>query len=155
MAKTIGEDFSQDIKVNRFKLEEENEIQPALYDYYASQCAEARATKDTESDKLDLIIASCSLNLRSSPPEGMKITEGTLSSLVEQDDGVQAQKEVVRKANAIVYTLQGAMGALDSRKAALDNLTVLYSKNYYQNRVTGGTEEGSDAMNESLNRRSK
>ena len=136
-------------------MEEENEIQPALYDYYASQYAEARATKDTESDKLDLIIASCSLNLRSSPPEGMKITEGTLSSLVEQDDGVQAQKEVVRKANAIVYTLQGAMGALDSRKAALDNLTVLYSKNYYQNRVTGGTEEGSDAMNESLNRRSK
>jgi hypothetical protein len=85
----------------------------------------------------------------------MKITEGTLSSLVEQDDGVQAQKEVVRKANAVVYTLQGAMGALDSRKAALDNLTVLYSKNYYQNRVTGGTEEGSDAMNDGLNRREK
>jgi hypothetical protein len=151
MAKTIGEDFTEDIKVNRFKLEEENEIQPALYDHYSREYAEAKRLKDEEDDRLRFIVAKTSLRIRSSA-EG-KTTEAMLSSLVETDDGVQEQKEALRKANARLYTLQGAMDALDSRKYALGNLTTLYSKNYYQGKVMGGSDEGSEAMNDELNRR--
>jgi len=155
MAKTIGEDFSQDIKVNRFKLEEENEIQPALYDYYAKQYAEVQTSKDEKEDREELILAQKALYYRKNPLEGVKPTDASIEAMVIVDDDVQQSKEELRKSKAACYTLKGCMGALDSRKASLDNLTVLYSKNYYQNRVTGGTEEGSDAMNESLNRRSK
>jgi hypothetical protein len=150
MNKTFGNDFEEDVKIDRFKLEEENEIQPMIYSYWAKQYAEARTIKDEQEDKLDLIVAQRGMFIRENPPPDVKITEGTISSLLAQDADVLAQKECVRAANANMYMFQAAMGGLDSRKAALDNLTSLYAKNYYQNSIRTGTDEIRDELNSGL-----
>jgi len=152
MARTFGEDFTDDVRIDRFKLEEENEIQPLLYDFYAKQYADAKTIRDDQADRLDLIRSQREMSIRNDPPGGIKITEGTIHSLLEQDAEVLEQKAKVRAADASVYTFQASMGALDSRKAALDNLVVLYSKKYYQERVRGGEDEVSDELNNSLER---
>ncbi len=152
MSKTIGEDFSEDVKINRFRLEEENEIQPQLYDYYSRQYADARAAKDAEEDWYKLVLSKREMAIRENPPTAAKITESVISALVMQDSEVLDAKEKIRQVNATLYTLQAAMGAMDTRKSALDNLVSLYTKNYYNNKVSGGTDETSDYLNENLKR---
>jgi hypothetical protein len=88
MAKTFGEDFSKDIRINRFKLDEECEIQPALYHFYAEEYAQARAVRDAQKDKLDLVLGTRETYLRRNPPEDIKITESVIAALLVQDTEV-------------------------------------------------------------------
>lgn len=132
--KVIGNDFKEDIRIDRMKLEEECESHPSVYAYYGEEYAEARAKKDQEKDKLDLVLAERETVIRREAADsGMKTTEAVISALVTQDKEVQEQKEAYRNASAEVYTLDVAMGALDHKKSQLDNLVQLWTKNYYSN----------------------
>lgn len=137
-----GENFEEDIQINRVLLDDECERHASMYAYYAEQYADARAEKDKEKDKLDFILSERELYLRSNPPDGIKITESVVSALVSVDDKVVAQKEVYRVACQKLYTLDAAMGALDHRKAQLDNLVQLWVKSYYSNVKSIGENEG-------------
>ena len=144
MPKTIGVNFSDDVKINRFKLEEENEIQPSLYHLYASQQAEARTAKDAASDKVKLVKSQRELHYRRNPPDDLKITESVVTALVEQDTVVQEALAEYRKVQEILSVLDAAVSSLDTRKAALNNLTELFVKDYYNGK--GKEESASDAV---------
>jgi len=143
VSKTIGNDFAKDVQINRMKLEEENEIQPSLYFLYSSQQADARQQRDAMSYKVKLVRAQRELHYRRNPPDDLKITEGVISSLVEQDADYQAAQTDYRKAQDALTVLEAAVSALDTRKAALNNLTELYVKDYYNG--NGQKEQASDA----------
>ena len=141
MAKTFGDDFTQDVKIDRMKLEEECSIHPSIYALYADEYADARADKDREKDRLDLVLAQRDQVIRKEASEsGIKTTEAVVASMVAQDKDVLDQKDAYRVACAKVYTLDAAMGALDHRKSQLDNLVQLWIKSYYSNMSKG--EEG-------------
>lgn len=140
MAKVIGEDFSSDIKINRFKLEEECELQPFMYQAYGEHYANAKTKRDACKDKLDLILAQRDMYYRMNPPAEVKATEAVYAALLAQDTEVLNAKEELRKANEALYHLDVAMTSLDHRKAQLDNLVALWTKSYYS-----GTNPTKDA----------
>lgn len=149
MTKTIGEDFAEDVKINRMKMEEECAFQPEVYYYYSSQLADARAGKDAAKDRLDLILGQREIAIRRNPPDDMKVTESVITALVIQDTEVQSAKEDYRKACEKTDILYAAVAALDHRKSQLDNLVQLWTKNYY----SGIKDDASVDMRERLNKK--
>jgi len=131
MSKTIGRDFTDDIRINRFKLDEENEIQSSLHSYYGSQQVEAEKEWKEAKDNLDLVYAQRDIHYRKNPPDDIKVTEATAKSLVEADAEVQKAKEKLRVAEHALNTLNMGLKSIDMKRSALNNLTELFTKDYY------------------------
>lgn len=124
--------FQVDASINRFKLDEENEKQASLYHYWSDLCADAKADRDTMEDALDLIISKTDDAIRKNAQRNdEKVTEPAIKNLIERDKFVANAKEDLRKAKSDVYHLEAAVKALEHRKGSLDNLTILWTKNYY------------------------
>lgn len=131
MSKTFGADFTKDVTINRFKLEEECEAQPSVYYFYAEAYAVARSKRDAAKDKLDLVLGQREIHIRRNPPDDMKVTESVVSALLVQDTGVLTAKEAYRLAQSEVDMLYAATSSLEHRKAELDNLVSMWTKEYY------------------------
>lgn len=153
MAKTFGKDFARDVEINRLKLDDELEVQPALHHFYAEQWADARKARDAANDKLKLIRAQRELHYRRNPPDDVKLTEAVITALVEQDTAVQEAQSVYRKEQDAFSTFDAAIASLDTRKAALTGLVELYVKDYYNGK--GQQEQASDAALPNRRRRQK
>ena len=149
MSSTFGVDFAKDVKINRFKLDEDCETQPSLYHFYAHEHALARAERDAAKDKLDLVMGQRETAIRRNPPEDMKITESVISALLVQDTEVQTAKEQFREAQAKVDILYASTSALEHRRSELDNLVSMWGKDYYN----GKKDDGGSSLRESLNKR--
>lgn len=133
MAKTIGTDPSKDVAINRFKLEEENELQSSLHNHYGTEQVEAKDDYNAKKDNLELTEARRELYYRKNPPNDLKITEAVISALVIEDTEVQNAKEALRVAEKALNTLDMYMKSIDMKRSALGNLTELYTKEYYNN----------------------
>ena len=151
MSKTFGEDFRKDVEIDRLKLEEECEVQPSMYYFYAEKLADARKARDKAKDRHDLVLGQRETYIRRNPPEDMKITEGVISALLVQDTEVQTVKEELRLAQAELDLLYAASSSMDQRSKSLDNLVTLWTKEYYNNK--NKADEGSEALRGNLNRR--
>lgn len=151
-------DFAVDVKINRFRLEEESEIQPSLYHYWADLLADAKARADKMDDRLKLTLADTEMNLRYKADRGeleIKLTEASIKALMEQQETVQAARKNSRDAWALVYHLESAVKALEHRKAELDNLTQLWRGGYYAKPDGGKRSAGEDVakdMRKNLNK---
>lgn len=124
-------ELEKEIKINKFKLDEENEIQPSLYIYYSELLADAKAEKDKAIDSFNLVKAEREMELRKNPPDGIKITEAAIEALLAQDRKIQKYETKIFEAKKRVYHLEAAVNALEHRKSALRNLTTLFVAGYY------------------------
>jgi len=149
MARVFGENFADDVRINRFKLDEECELHSSVYYFYAEQYAEARKERDAAKDKLDYVLGMRETHIRRNPPDDMKITESVVTALLAQDTEVLAAKEAYRIAQGKVDTLYAATSAMDHRRSQLDNLVSIWSKEYYSG---NRSDVGSDNLRGKLNR---
>jgi len=151
VAKVYGEDCAADIRINRFKLDEECESHASAYYYYAEQYAEARKERDAAKDKLDLVLGQRETHIRRNPPDDMKVTEAVVTALLAQDTDVLAAREALRIAQGKVDVLYAATSAFEHRRSQLDNLVYIWSKEYYSN---GGNNQraDSDSLRSKLNK---
>lgn len=140
----IGEDFEEDVKLNRFKLDEEAQKNPSLVQFYGEQLAEAKTIRDKAYNAVKLIEAQKELDYRANPPDGIKITESVISALVEADKDVIKIKEAEQKAKEKVYFIESAVSALDDRRSEIKNLTQLWIAGYYS--VPGVSQDNGGAM---------
>jgi len=149
--RTVTGDYSKDISIDRMKLDEECEFHVALFDSIAEEYADAKAEKDTEKDRLDLITAERDLAIREDcVSRGIKTTEAIVSAMVTSDKEVVEQKEKYRLACAKFYTLDVAMSGLDHRKSQLDNLVKLWLNKYYTSNTNANSAVG-ESQREPLN----
>ena len=125
-------ELSEDVKISRFHLEKACEDQADIYHHWAGECAELRATRDRADNRLKLRKAEVSLALRRNPPEGVKVTESSIDALVTADPEIQELEDALVVANKSLSVAEGAVRAMDHRKAGLDNLVRLYLAGYYQ-----------------------
>ena len=151
--------FEKEIKINRWKLDEECESHSSLYLYWKEEEAEAKKEKDSADDKLSLTLSSVEMRLREHPPEGVKITDATIKALVNSDEAVCACKDLVREAKENVYHLEAAVKAFEHRKSQLNNLVTLYATGYFsapstEKKKTANDEAGKEVRRK-LNRRKK
>lgn len=138
--KTISENFAENMRIDRYALDEECELQASLYPHYGESYADAKAEKDREKDKLDLTLAQREMAVRQdAAASGIKTTEATISAMLAQDFEVVKQKEVYRIACEKLYHLDVAMGALDNRRGQLDNLVRLSISSYFSSKSADST----------------
>lgn len=149
--RTFGENFTEDVKVDRFHLDEENELQPSLYAFYADKMTDAKQDRDKAADALKFITATRDIYYRRNPPDDVKTTEKVFDDLVTTDTEVVQATEELRRTEKVLNTITNALSSVDQRRSSLNNLTELYVKNYY----TSKQNDFADVMNDRLNGRDK
>jgi hypothetical protein len=144
MAKEQERLFSDDIKINKYKLEEECEKQASIYFYWAEKLALAKTLLDEAIDKSKLIAAQTEMAIRKNWDDEYlakygKSTENSIKSVLEIK--MEESRQNIRDAQSEVNILQASVNALEHRKYELDNLTTLLVKGFYA-APNGGRREG-------------
>lgn len=144
MAKEQERLFSDDIKINKYKLEEECEKQASIYFYWAEKLAEAKTRLDEAVDKSKLISAQSEMAIRKNWDDKYsnkygKQTENGIKAVLEIE--MEVSRQNIRDAQSEVNILQASVNALEHRKYELDNLTTLLVKGFYA-APNGGRREG-------------
>lgn len=140
----IKEFSVKDISINKFKLHEECEKNPSLFGFFGEELAKARIFRDKATNNVKYTMAHAELFYRQNPPKDIKITEQSVSCLVEVDSEVIKAKGAEHEAKEKVYHLEAVMNALEARKYDLKNLTHLWIAGYYA--IPGMTSEDENAM---------
>ena len=154
----FGKDYSEDVSINRFKLEQESEKQPSLFYYYADLLATAKADRDSLEERLDFTNAAYEMDLRTAPGRYLgevKVTEGTIKAAVDSNPKAQAIRLEYLDKSKEIYHLEAAVKSLEHRKSELDNLVQLWIKGYYAAPDGGkpsATDDVQNQMRKNLNK---
>ena len=150
--------YKDDLRINKYKLEDECENQHNLYNYWATLLADARTNKDRQESKLELLEGKVELKYRSMEdlPGKIKSTEGAIKACIKCDEEIEEQTEKVNNAKSEVYHLEVAVKSFEQRKSDLDNLVTLFVKGFYSQpdgKRRSGTDEAELAQRRNLNRK--
>ena len=149
-------DIELDISVDQNDLDHEWVAQPKNYFRYAAELADARRDQDQAKAELDLVQAELDQAVRSDPEKfGLsKATEASIKAVVLAQAEYTSAQQAMLKAKHDVDVLQAAVGALDHKRKALENLVTLWLNNYYSSpRSPKGSEDKIDEMKKDLIRR--
>ena len=126
--------YTDDVKIDKYLLEEEWENQPALYEKWSMLYAEAVDEKNTMNRKLDVHRAQVEFDIRQNPKKygfNNKPTVGEVNAMVSIDEEVQKLTRILNKKTKQVNILNGVKEALNHKKSALENLVKLFLAGYY------------------------
>jgi len=143
-------DFETDLRINKFRLDEEWLAQPGLFMRYAQKQAEASKELDAEKHSLEVTKAQVDRAIRMDPEEyniDGKVTERQVEAVVLQDSDYQSAMEIYNDAKYNLGLLTSAVRAFDQRKSALENLVRLHGQSYFAEPRSpkGGEDIGDDA----------
>ena len=144
--KTFGMNPNEDIKLDRFKLEEESEALAAIYDFWADRQADAHSESDKAQTKLNRVLARRELHYRKNPPIDGKVTDLYIKALVQDDSEVQTAQDELDEKNSKLYNLEQLVFALHQKKSGLEYLVNLWERGYYSQEGTRKSEETYDDM---------
>lgn len=151
--------IEDDVKINKYKMEEECEIHPSLYYQYSEESVDARADRDKAKNHLKEVMAKVEIDYRTGKREvETKLTEAAISSYVEIDPDVVSAKRAFFEAEKRANRAQSHEDCMRQRKSMLDNLIQLYTMNYYSepNGKKGIRENSAgDDVRKGLNKKEK
>ena len=125
-------DFQEELRINKYRLDEECLSHATKYNYWAEAYARAKNEYGIAKDNLAYTTADVSLRLRNFYIEsGEKYTESRLQSAVDTDRDVIEAKRKLREADDILCKMDVAVKSMDVRKSELDNLVKLYCAGYF------------------------
>ena len=144
------EDFNiqNDLSINRFQLDLEAVSLPSIYFRYSDAVREAKEIVSEKKDALEAVLAERNLAIREECSQsGKKVTESSVTAMINSDKEVLEAKRELREANAVWGRLQVAVSALEVKKNGIDNLVKLYCNAYYANK---NENPSSDYKNEMI-----
>jgi hypothetical protein len=127
-------EYTNDLSIDRDKLEEEWEDQALLFMKWGERCVEALYTRDQLKEKLDWTKADIDDEIRNDPGAfgfDKKPTETAISSQVQLNKRFIKATDDYLKAKKDVGILQVAKEAMEHKKKALEAETSLWIGNYY------------------------
>jgi hypothetical protein len=131
----MGEErfFSQDVRINKNKLDEECEKHSSVYYYWAEKAANTKTELGKAEDLLKFITAETDLETRKdwNDTKYGKMTEASIKSVLEIHPKIKKQKEVIQDLQGEVNRLTAAVSAMEHRKSELNNLTSLLISGFY------------------------
>lgn len=138
--------FDEEIKINKYKLEEENEKHSSNYLFWATKNADAKSDLNEAEDALKLELARVDLDLRKNwiEAEYGKQTEGSIKSHVDTSEKIIEAKKRVTSCQREVNTLSAVVSAWDHRKDNLKNLNSLLVGGFYSAPNGGRREDAND-----------
>lgn len=132
------DDFQKELKINKYRLDEECLSHASRYAYWAEACALAKGDVAKAKDNLEYVKALRSVSLRNLYMEaGEKFTEAKLENATLTDPDVLEAKKLLRDATEVYEKMLVAVNAMEARKSELDNLVKLYVAGYFSNVATG------------------
>ena len=157
MGKLSDFDFENDLKINKYKLDEECLSHASLYFRYAEASVDAKKNLSKVKDELELVKSTRNLELREElTSKGLKVTEALVNSALLKDEAVIEATENVRKAEYVFGKISVAVEAMESRKSELDNLVKLYCSGYFSSpsgvKKSDVNEQASKEVRKNLNR---
>ena len=151
-------DIKTDLKINKYKLDEECLTHASTYNRYAEIATKSKTELTKAKDKLSLITAQRNIAIREEIiKSGSKVTEKMIESYLETDKEVLKAKKEVREAEEVNATFNSMLDSFDHRKSELDNLVKLYCAGYYS--VVGKKETSTETtekdIRKNLNKKAK
>lgn len=152
-------DIKTDLKINKYKLDEECLTHVSTYNRYAEMAVKTKTELTKAKDKLSLITAQRNIAIREEiAKSGSKVTEKMIESYLESDKEVLKAKKEVREIEEINATFNAMLDSFDHRKSELDNLVKLYCAGYYSvvgNKKETSTETTEKDIRKNLNKKAK
>lgn len=151
-------DIETDLKINKYKLDEECLTHASTYNRYAEMTLKTKTELTKAKDKLSLITAQRNIAIREEiAKSGSKVTEKMIESYLESDKEVLKAKKEVREIEEVNATFNAMLDSFDHRKSELDNLVKLYCAGYYS--VVGKKETSTETtekdIRKNLNKKAK
>ena len=153
-------EYNEDLKIDKYHLDEEWEDQPLLYMKWAERYAEAIHERDQLKEKMDLIRAQIDIEIRINPntfgfDRDKKPTESAISNRILEEEEYQTATEEFLSAKKSVNILQGVKEAMEHKKKALEAETSLFIGGFYSEPKIPqkAREDSSKAITESIRRR--
>lgn len=152
-------DIETDLKINKYKLDEECLTHASTYNRYAEMALKTKTELTKAKDKLSLITAQRNIAIREEiAKSGSKVTEKMIESYLESDKEVLKAKKEVREIEEVNATFNAMLDSFDHRKSELDNLVKLYCAGYYSvvgNKKETSTETTEKDIRKNLNKKAK
>ena len=152
-------DIETDLKINKYKLDEECLTHASTYNRYAEMALKTKTELTKAKDKLSLITAQRNIAIREEiAKSGSKVTEKMIESYLESDKEVLKAKKEVREIEEVNATFNAMLDSFDHRKSELDNLVKLYCAGYYSvvgNKKETSTETTEKDIRKNLNKKVK
>ena len=152
-------DIETDLKINKYKLDEECLTHASTYNRYAEMTLKTKTELTKAKDKLSLITAQRNIAIREEiAKSGSKVTEKMIESYLESDKEVLNAKKEVREIEEVNATFNAMLDSFDHRKSELDNLVKLYCAGYYSvvgNKKETSTETTEKDIRKNLNKKAK
>jgi len=126
-------EYYEDLKVDIHSLDHLWAIQPQLYMKWAERHAKAIAERDRLKERLELVKAEVSADVRRNPADYSieKLTEAAVHAAVISDEKVRKVSEQLIRAAEVVNILAGAKEGMNHKKSALETLAKLWLGSYY------------------------
>jgi hypothetical protein len=131
MKREYGKNFTDDVRVDKYSLDEEMEMNPSLIDNYGVRYADARTDQDRLEVQIKYLSAQKELGFRRNPPTDIKITESVIEALVNSDEELKALKDKLNKAKEDAYTYYSALESLRDKGLRLHDLMELFKTGYF------------------------
>ena len=154
--KEFGKDFEQDLKINKYKLDDECERHSSLYFYYADLLADAKTEKDEEEGKLKFMQAEEEMDLRKNPPldketgKLLKVTDAVAKAYLGSHPKIRKQQEKLNKVKEDIYHLEATVNSVEHRRSKLNNLVQLYQSGYFSKPDGYKKDNKNDSMQKDL-----
>lgn len=123
-------DYKEDTKIDKYKLDEQWEIQASLTIYWGEKFIKAKGHVKWLDYQLKRERAKITRNIRNARP-GERVTESQIETACFQDKDYCALHEQFLQAENDMDMLEIARGAMYDRRASLQGETDLYKVSYY------------------------
>lgn len=133
MTKETDKGYLEEVKIDKYDLDNEWLGQAAKFIYWGEQESNAEYEKDRIKEKVDLTRAELSTQIREDPKKfGLeKVTEGAINEIILQNKKFQEVNgdyiEAVKTAKILTIAKKG----FEQRKTALEELVKLYLNGYW------------------------
>jgi hypothetical protein len=123
--------IDEEVKIDRTKLDVECEQSAETLYYYSKELAVARTNLDSANTNMKNVTAKKQLYYRTTPPEGLKVTEAVIDAAVTNDKEVQDAVATVDAEQAKVNLLYAAVNSLNEKSLRLKDLVSLHNNAYF------------------------
>lgn len=131
--------FSEDLKVNKFHLDEVCENHSNIYGQYSTDLAKAKLELNNAEDAVKLEMSEVDAAIRNAAEK--KPSEAAITQMVYASEPVVKARQRVAQAKENEFLLQAQVRSFEHRKSMIDNLVVLWSKGYWATPDGGKTAE--------------
>lgn len=119
LKKEVPEELDKFLDVNPFEAQKLLGEHPAIFSFVSEQHDDLKQKKEELEEELNVLLAEKYIAYKENPPNGMKVTEKTIESLVASDKQVVLKKQQINVFRSEERKASSLMSALRHRKDIL------------------------------------